>query len=234
MSSVKIRIAYAPQTKPDRRMTVIGSRGTKVSMYTMPPEFDFEHVPSFGTVEREGKTSITRMVNPGLRELSFKHMVANLSFQRNIQKPIWDLQKLIRSGQKVRFVGGSDLFSGALWYHVTGFKIEAQQLSGHNQISRAMLHWTLREAVDSPSLIRKRNTKKAKPKKRKPSKKKPKKAVQRTYKVKRGDSYYKIAQKQLGRGSRWPEIWKLNKKSNKKFRNPNRLMPGWVLKMPKK
>lgn len=234
MASVKISIAYSPQTRPDRTMTVIGSGGTRVRMYTMPPEFDFEHVPEFGEVKREGKTSFTRKTSPGLRELRFKHTVANLSFANNIQAPIWALQKLIRSGQKVRFTGGSSFFSGSIWYQVTGFRIEAQQLSGHNQISRAVLHWTLKEAVDSPSLIRKKSKASAKPKPRKASKKSTKKTVQKTYKVKRGDSYFKIAQKQLGRGGRWPEIWKLNKKSNKKFSNPNKLMPGWVLKMPKK
>jgi len=230
---VKIRIAYLPQVKAERRMTVIGSKGTKVSMYSMPAEFDFEHVPEYGTVDREGKTTITRQLNPGLRELSFKHTVANLSFERNVQTPIWALQKLIRSGQKVRFVGGSSFFSNGVWYHVVGFKIEAQQLSGHNQISRAVLHWTLRQAVDSPALVRKRQAKK-KPQRRKSTKKKPKKSVRRTYKVKRGDSYYKIAQKYLGGGRRWPEIWKLNKKRGKKYRNPNFLKPGWVLHLPKK
>ncbi len=229
--AVKINILYTPRVRPARQMTIVAKNGQKVSLWTNPSEFDFEHVPNFGTVDREGRTSLTRMTDPGLREFSFSHIVANLSFERNINEPIWKLQRLIRTGQKIRFTGGANFFSGPVWYHVIGFKIKAKQLSGHNQISRAELFWTLREAVDYPALIKKRSTKKAKPKPRKSQTKKPKKQVQRTYKIKKGDSLFKIASKYLGKGSRWPEIWKLNKKA---IPNPNRIKVGKTIKLPKK
>lgn len=55
------------------------------------------------------------------------------------------------------------------------------------------------------------------------------KAAAKTYTVKSGDSLWKIAQKILGKGSRYPEIHKLNKD---KIKNPNLIYPGQVLTLP--
>jgi len=49
----------------------------------------------------------------------------------------------------------------------------------------------------------------------------------KTYKVKPKDSLWKIAQKELGNGSKYPQIAKLNGISN-----PNKLKVGQVLKLP--
>jgi len=52
-----------------------------------------------------------------------------------------------------------------------------------------------------------------------------------TYTVKKGDCLWNIAKKYLGDGSRYTEIYKLNKD---KISNPNLIYPGQVLKMPNK
>jgi nucleoid-associated protein YgaU len=54
-------------------------------------------------------------------------------------------------------------------------------------------------------------------------------AAPRTYKVKKGDTLSGIAQKQLGKADRWPEIFVLNRA---KIRHRDRLTPGQVLTLP--
>lgn len=49
----------------------------------------------------------------------------------------------------------------------------------------------------------------------------------RTYVVKRGDTLSKIALRELGKASRWPEIARLNG-----LRDPNRITPGQRLRLP--
>lgn len=51
-----------------------------------------------------------------------------------------------------------------------------------------------------------------------------------TYTVKSGDNLWAIAEKQLGAGSRWQEIYNLNKDI---ISNPDLIQPGWNLKIPK-
>lgn len=51
----------------------------------------------------------------------------------------------------------------------------------------------------------------------------------KTYTVKAGDCLWNIAKKHLGDGSRWPEIYNLNKD---KIKNPNLIYGGQVLTMP--
>ena len=53
-------------------------------------------------------------------------------------------------------------------------------------------------------------------------------ASYKTYTVKKGDSLWAIAKKQLGSGSRYPEIVKLNQLGKKG------IQPGQKLKIPKK
>lgn len=50
-----------------------------------------------------------------------------------------------------------------------------------------------------------------------------------TYTVQRGDCLWNIAKKYLGNGSRWQEIYNLNKD---KIKNPNLIYAGQVLTMP--
>lgn len=51
----------------------------------------------------------------------------------------------------------------------------------------------------------------------------------KTYTVSKGDSLWAIARKHLGNGSRWQEIYNLNKD---KIKNPNLIYPGQILTMP--
>ena len=53
----------------------------------------------------------------------------------------------------------------------------------------------------------------------------PEKKPAKTYTVKSGDTLWKICQKQLGNGNRYPEIAKLNG-----IANPNKIFPGQVIR----
>lgn len=64
-----------------------------------------------------------------------------------------------------------------------------------------------------------------------------------TYTIKKKDTLWKIAKKKLGKGKRWKEIYKLNKKviekaakkhGRKSSRNGHYIYPGTKIKLPKK
>lgn len=52
-----------------------------------------------------------------------------------------------------------------------------------------------------------------------------------TYTVKKGDTLWAIAEKYLGNGARYPEIFALNKKPDGPISNPHWVYPGQVLKL---
>lgn len=52
----------------------------------------------------------------------------------------------------------------------------------------------------------------------------------RTYTVKKGDTLSEIAQRELGAASRWKEIFEANRGT---LNDPDRIMPGQVLTLPK-
>lgn len=76
---------------------------------------------------------------------------------------------------------------------------------------------------------------KKKRKKSKKSKKNGSNKKGRKYTVKQGDCLWRIAQKFLGNGARYPEIYKLNKKKiDSHGGGPNMIWPGDVLTIPSK
>jgi nucleoid-associated protein YgaU len=50
-----------------------------------------------------------------------------------------------------------------------------------------------------------------------------------TYRVRPGDSLWRIADAELGDPGRWPEIYRLNRGT---IDSPDLLQPGWVLRLP--
>ena len=58
------------------------------------------------------------------------------------------------------------------------------------------------------------------------------KSIPKQYTVVNGDSLWKIAQKFLGSGSRWREIYTYNNNKSIMGGNPNLIYPGQVLSIP--
>jgi two-component SAPR family response regulator/LysM repeat protein len=60
---------------------------------------------------------------------------------------------------------------------------------------------------------------------------------QKTYRVQPGDSLWRIAERELGSGFQWREIYRLNEgrryADGRSLTNPHLIYPGWVLELPK-
>jgi LysM repeat protein len=80
----------------------------------------------------------------------------------------------------------------------------------------------------SPLVVKKSSGKKTKNGKQQIKAKSKKKATARKYKVKRGDTLWKIAQKYYGNGAKYPTIVK----ANKIIKSPNKINVGWNLTIP--
>jgi hypothetical protein len=60
--------------------------------------------------------------------------------------------------------------------------------------------------------------------------------VKERYRVRRGDSLWRIAERELGSGFRWDEIYRLNEgkrfPDGESLTDPHLILPGWVLDLP--
>ena len=54
----------------------------------------------------------------------------------------------------------------------------------------------------------------------------------RAYQVKNGEGWYDLASKFLGDGTRWPELFELNRE--RVSRDPNRLRAGTIIEIPER
>ena len=198
------------------------------SMHTTPTGFTYKDIPNFGQVEREGKKAITRMVSPGLRQLSFAHTVAALDYQASIQAVAQRFTNTAARGTKVRFTGGSGPFEQPCWWFIKDLSVTTVQRARNNEPSRVEISWQLEEAVDvTANIIR------PKPVAKKPVSATPPRPVAapvRTYKVVSGDTLWGIALRFWRNGARWPEIYQANIAVI--GRNPNLIFPGQVYRIP--
>jgi LysM repeat protein len=213
--------------KPVRKQTMrlITSDGFQGSMHATPRGFTFKDVPVFGQVAREGKKALTRMVSPGLRQLSFTQTVASLDYQQSIEPVVQRFTNTAARGTRVRFTGGSGPFEQPCWWLIKDMSVTVTQRALNNKPSFVSISWTLEEWVDVTT-----NVVKPKPAVKKPVvAPRPVAPPTRTHRVVTGDTLWGIAYRYLGNGVRWPEIYRLN---TKLIRDPHWIYPGQVFRIP--
>ncbi|ASX98693.1 minor tail protein [Arthrobacter phage Colucci] len=207
-------------------MRVITHDGFQGSMHSTPTGFQYGDVAKYGQIEREGKKAISRLVAPGLRTLSFTQTVASLDYQQTIEPIVQRFTNLSAAGVRVRFPNGSGPFEQPCWWLIKDLSVNVTRRALDNSISYATVSWSLEEHVDvAANAIRPRPVPKAPVVPPKPVA-----APSRTYRVVSGDCLWFIAQRFLGNGARWPEIYNLNRAVI--GGNPNLIFPGQVYRIP--
>lgn len=203
-------------------MAVVTESGARYTLQSSPTGFDSNEVAEFGQAARQGSKAVTRKVGPGLATHSFTHTVSSADHTKSIESVVVPLRNLARDGAKVRFVGGSVNFEQGKWWHIKGLTVSAVRRSLDNNGSRFELSWSLEEAVDVTATI----VKIVPP----PPPPAPPAPPVRTYRVVPGDCLWYIAQRFLGNGARWPEIYNMNRAVV--GGNPNLIFPGQIFRIP--
>ncbi len=223
---VKILIAR-PVTK--NTMSIVREDGKIIPMSSTPAGFEYEDVPVFGEMSREGLKALTRKTAQGLRTLSFTQTVASMDYTVSCESVIRRFTDVASSGMRIRFTGGSPGYMAPCWWYIRSSPVTVTQLATNNLPSRAEIAWSLTEAVDvTAKAIRLPPPPKPKPSGgSKPVAKKP----VRTHRVVPGDTLGAISSRYLGTPSRYVEIFNMNRSL---IKNPNIILPGWVLKIPAK
>lgn len=207
-------------------MYVTNEAGKRFPLYMAPTTFEHSEVAKFGTVEREGLKPVTTMTGPSFRTLSFSHRIGSGDYRTSIEHILLPLTDLAKTGQKVRFVGGSSAYEQSVWWRIIDLPVKVEQRAADNRVSRAVLSWTLEEAGGLPANLLKQAGKPVTTAKPAPAK-----TATRTYKVVRGDSLSLIAYKLYRNYARWSEIYNMNRAL---IKNPNVIVVGWTLKVPVK
>lgn len=202
--------------------TLVGADGRRVTLPYAPRGGDLAGVvPLFEESERVGREPVLEDAGPDLQRRNYTLTIGHHDHQRSIASKLAQLQRLARSGQRVRWQGLSAQ-EGALWWRVTGYS-EAILLrqAGTNEPTRAEVSIDLAQHVEAQVRIT--------PMPRPPAPKPPaaEQDRSRTYTVVKGDTLWGTSERYYGTGTLWRTIADANG-----VRDPRKLQIGHVLTIP--
>jgi LysM repeat protein len=172
---------------------------------------------------------------PGLAEISIDVVLPQMDYPcamwdgsvEDAEEFISRLQDLKESGDAFEFIIIRDSFDTNMDVTLEDYKVSDDVKEGLDLVVSV----TMKEArhygtkIMNFTIIEDQAT----PTAETPEENRPAEQPAKTYTVKSGDCLWNIAKKQLGDGSRWKEIYDLNRD---KISNPNLIHPGLVLVMP--
>lgn len=166
---------------------------------------------SLATIDRQGLKPLVRRKAQQPRVLTFTHSIGHLDYaEREYANPtlaVVMLAGVADSGRKVRLINTTANIETRGWWYPQ-LQVTIEERDTEQQIKTATLSWTLTEVIDDrPKIARTPPPPPPPPKRPAPVVK----AGQPDWVVKKGDSLWKIAATRLGSGTRWPEIYNLNK-----------------------
>lgn len=227
MASKTITV-YQPHNRGTHALCFVLTNGRRIWVERLPRTIQFSEVATIGTTERQARKPITRNTGLGLRTLSFTQVIGNRGSRD------WDAEKdldavlyIARKGWAFRISGAASRYEQTTWWQAVGCEVTITDRTPTNRATRAEIEWELQEYVVDD--VKTRRPKPVTPTRKPAAKKTAKKAVARTYVARSGDSLWKISARLLGKGTRWREIYNLNRGTVK---NPNTLRVGMKLKVP--
>lgn len=224
MASVIATIIAGPQPKGHKH-AVLRCHGTRIVLPSTNPQVDHTgFAGDWQEVPRAGDKPLLGMAGRQLHQQKVTVKVA-----RKDGSPVEDILANIinmsRDSDHVVTLANYGYLEAGPWRMVDVTISSEMRKFGTNQITRAAVTLTLKEAEPDP-----RPTAHRRPKKKQGKKKSGGHASDghpSVYVVKSGDTLSRIAQKMYGNANLWPRIAKANH-----LRDPSRIEPGQRLKIP--
>lgn len=208
----------------------VDSAGRAYTMLLTPESFQFSGGGwAFTDIPRPGLYPLTYPQAPQIRTATFTQTLppqATTKDRITVSHRLDAFQGLFDAAEPVRFVNVPGQLRG--WWRIRALDITVDSLSGLQSAKSASIAWSLSAITQEPRPPVGQTPPPVKRSSKPPGRTTPGKTKSTpSYRVKAGDTLWKIAGSQLGNYSRWKEIAALNN-----LPDANQLTIGQLLKMP--